>query len=112
MAATVGTVPLVPGPWWYSRWGSVSMTQQRQSQQPPTRGDIEEARDFIAPYLPRTPLVHSLGLSGLLGCSYHVKCENFQPVGAFKVRGGGNLVGRLGDEAGAGGGSASTGNHG
>jgi len=88
------------------------MTQQRQSQQPPTRGDIEEARDFIAPYLPRTPLVHSLGLSGLLGCSYHVKCENFQPVGAFKVRGGVNLVGRLGDEAGAGVVSASTGNHG
>jgi threonine dehydratase len=41
-----------------------------------------------------------------------VKCENLQPVGAFKVRGGVNLVGRLGDVAGAGIVSASTGNHG
>jgi threonine dehydratase len=88
------------------------MTQQRPTPQPPTRRDIEEARDFIAPHLPPTPLVHSPGLSGLLGCAYHVKCENLQPVGAFKVRGGVNLVGRLGDEAGAGIVSASTGNHG
>ena len=88
------------------------MTQQRPTPQPPTRRDIEEARDFIAPHLPPTPLVHSPGLSGLLGCAYHVKCENLQPVGAFIVRGGVNLVGRLGDEAGAGIVSASTGNHG
>ena len=88
------------------------MTQQRPTPQPPTRRDIEEARDFIAPHLPPTPLVHSPGLSGLLGCAYHVKCEKLQPVGACKVRGGVNLVGRLGDEAGAGIVSASTGNHG
>ena len=82
------------------------------TQPTPTHTDVEEARAFITPHLPRTPLVHCPGLSRLLGCSYHVKCENLQPVGSFKVRGGVNLVGRLGDGAGGGVVSASTGNHG
>ena len=71
------------------------------------------ARDFIAPHLPVTPLVRSESLSTLLGCDYFIKCENMQPVGAFKVRGGVNLVGRLSaSERQAGVVSASTGNHG
>ncbi len=79
----------------------------------PEYDDVLRARDFIAPYLPPTPLVHSWPLSQLLGCEYHLKCENFQPVGAFKVRGGVNLVGNL-DAAAQSAGviSASTGNHG
>ena len=35
-----------------------------------------------------TPLLHSLALSDQLGCDVYLKCENLQPVGAFKVRGG------------------------
>ena len=79
----------------------------------PEYDDVLRARDFIAPYLPPTRLVHSWPLSQLLGCEYHLKCENFQPVGAFKVRGGVNLVGNL-DAAAQSAGviSASTGNHG
>src|SRR5262245_31193643 len=53
------------------------------------------------------------GLAELLGFSFFVKHENHQPVGAFKVRGGVNLVGTLSDterEAGILG--VSTGNHG
>ncbi|MDA0335712.1 MAG: pyridoxal-phosphate dependent enzyme [bacterium] len=80
---------------------------------PPTSADVADAAQFIAPHLPPTPLVRSEGLSMLLGCDYAVKCENLQPVGAFKVRGGVNLVGRLTqDEKRAGLISASTGNHG
>src|SRR6185436_19455991 len=59
----------------------------------PTFDDIVAAREFIAPYLPKTPLVRSEKLSALLGCDYYLKCENTQPIGAFKVRGGVNLVG-------------------
>ena len=52
-------------------------------------------------------------LSELLGCDYYAKCENLQPVGAFKVRGGVNLVGTASsEETQAGLISASTGNHG
>ena len=52
-------------------------------------------------------------LSALLGCDYYIKCENTQPIGAFKVRGGVNLVGT--DESvrtAPGIVTASTGNHG
>jgi threonine dehydratase len=58
-----------------------------------TFDNIVAAQEFIAPYLPRTPLVRSEKLSALLGCDYYLKCENLQPIGAFKVRGGVNLVG-------------------
>ena len=79
----------------------------------PTYTDVLSARELIAPYLPPTPLVRSESLSLLLGCEYYIKCESLQPVGAFKVRGGVNLVGRMRDAEKEGGViSASTGNHG
>jgi len=90
----------------------------------PTFDDILAAREFIARYLPKTPLVRVEKLSQLLDCDYYVKLENLQPVGAFKVRGGVNLVGTLvsttcgsgwvtaGEEKRPGLVSASTGNHG
>src|SRR5438094_2580820 len=60
---------------------------------PPTFQDIVAAREFIAPYLPKTPLVRIARISEELGCDYYAKLENLQPTGAFKVRGGVNLVG-------------------
>jgi len=79
----------------------------------PTFEDIVAAREFIAPYLPKTPLVRVKALSELLDCDYYVKLENLQPTGAFKVRGGVNLVGTLSDEERKQGlVSTSTGNHG
>lgn len=81
--------------------------------QAPTYADVVAAREFISPYLPKTPLVRSHKISEALGCDYYLKLENLQPVGAFKVRGGVNLVGQLSRE-----GrnetlvTASTGNHG
>ena len=80
---------------------------------PPTFDDILAAREFVSRYLPRTPLMRVENLSEILGCDYYAKCENLQPVGAFKVRGGVNLVGTAsGEEIRAGLISASTGNHG
>src|SRR5437016_10728775 len=80
---------------------------------PPTFNDISIAREFVGQYLPKTPLVRVEKLSEILGCDYYAKCENLQPVGAFKVRGGVNLVGTASDqEKGEGLVSASTGNHG
>src|SRR5450432_1732339 len=80
---------------------------------PPTFADILVAREFVGRYLPKTPLVAMPRLSQILGFDYYAKCENLQPVGAFKVRGGVNLVGTASDqEKSAGMVSASTGNHG
>jgi threonine dehydratase len=79
--------------------------------QPPTFEDIVAAQTFISPYLPKTPLIRIPKLSELLDCDYYAKLENLQPVGAFKVRGGVNLVGSLKpDESTLV--TASTGNHG
>ena len=79
----------------------------------PTFQDVLHARQTIAPYLHPTPLHTYQGLSDLVGAGVWVKHENHQPVGAFKVRGGINLIAHLSDEAKARGViSASTGNHG
>ncbi|MCH8222712.1 MAG: threonine/serine dehydratase [Chloroflexi bacterium] len=79
----------------------------------PTFADIEEARARIADHTFRTPLRHYPSLSELIGAEIWVKHENFQILGAFKVRGGINLVSQLsGDELAAGLITASSGNHG
>ena len=79
----------------------------------PTFNDIVAARKFVSRYLPATPLTRIERLSNDLGFDYYAKCENLQPVGAFKVRGGVYLVGTAPDEEKrAGLISASTGNHG
>ena len=81
--------------------------------QPPSYTDIVAAREFISPYLPKTPLVRSSKLSDALGCDYYLKLENLQPIGAFKVRGGVNIVGHVGNDSGSQTlVTASTGNHG
>jgi len=81
--------------------------------QPITLNDVYEARRVVSKYLPRTPLVASPLLSKQLGFNAYVKCENLQPIGAFKVRGGVYLVSRLSEEEKRRGViTASTGNHG
>ena len=59
---------------------------------PPTFADIVAAREAISEFLPRTPLVRLNKISQVLDCDYYAKLENLQPTGAFKVRGGINLV--------------------
>ncbi len=71
------------------------------------------ARLRIAPHLRPTPLYRYPALTELLAADVLVKHENHQPVGAFKVRGGVNLISQLGaDERASGVIAASTGNHG
>jgi len=75
--------------------------------------DIYRARPHVYRYLRPTPLFHYPGLSDLIGAEIHVKHENHQPVGAFKVRGGVHLVATLDEKKRkAGLYTASTGNHG
>jgi len=79
----------------------------------PTLADVLEARRRIAPHLRPTSLYSYAGLDELVGTDVYVKHENHQPVGAFKVRGGVNLVSQLdAKERERGVIAASTGNHG
>jgi threonine dehydratase len=79
----------------------------------PDLADVLAARQRIAPYLRATALYRYPALDALTGAEVWVKHENQQPVGAFKVRGGVNLVSQLrADERQRGVIAASTGNHG
>jgi threonine dehydratase len=79
----------------------------------PALADVLAARRRISFRLPRTPLYQYPVLDELVGTTALVKHENHQPVGAFKVRGGVNLVSQLSaDERQRGVIAASTGNHG
>ncbi len=60
--------------------------------------DVLDARRRLAPYLDETPLRRYPQLDQLTGVELFVKHENFLPTGAFKVRGGINLVQRLSPE--------------
>lgn len=78
-----------------------------------TLDDVRRARERIAPQIRATPLMRHPVLALEMGCDVFVKHENHNPTGAFKVRGGLNLIGRLaesGQRTGVV--TASTGNHG
>ena len=79
----------------------------------PTFRDVLQAQRRLRPYLPRTPLHSYPAVNALIGTEVYIKHENYQPVGAFKVRGGINLISQLNPEERARGViGASTGNHG
>jgi threonine dehydratase len=80
---------------------------------PPTLHDVYLARQRLQGVLAPTPLLRHPLLAEALGCDVYVKHENHNPTGAFKVRGGVNLVSTF-DEATRrrGVATASTGNHG
>jgi threonine dehydratase len=71
------------------------------------------ARKRLRPHLLRTPLHTYPLLNKILEAEAYVKHENYNPTGAFKIRGGLNLVAQLTpDERQRGVITASTGNHG
>ncbi len=74
--------------------------------------DIQSAAERIAGLAHRTPVLTCAALDTLAGTRLYFKCENFQKVGAFKMRGATNAVFALTDEqAAAGVATHSSGNH-
>jgi len=61
----------------------------------PSVAEIEEARSRIRGVALRTPLVR---LNASAACEVHLKLENLQPIGAFKIRGARNAISRLAPE--------------
>ena len=79
----------------------------------PDFNDVLAARERISRYLQPTALHRYPALDDLVGTETWVKHENHQPICAFKIRGGINLVSQLSeDERRRGVITASTGNHG
>ncbi|WP_138007054.1 threonine ammonia-lyase [Halalkalirubrum salinum] len=74
--------------------------------------DIEAARDRIDAFVRHTPLEYSYTFSEWTDANVHLKLENFQRTGAFKIRGAMNRIETLTDEQrSAGVVTASAGNH-
>ena len=48
---------------------------------------LKECQSLIAPYIHRTPVLTSKMLNEISGAELFFKCENFQRMGAFKMRG-------------------------
>ena len=53
----------------------------------PTLQDIQEAHKAIAPFIHNTPVLTSHFFNQKTGAQLFFKCENFQKIGAFKMRG-------------------------
>lgn len=55
-----------------------------------TKASIENAHKRIQPYIHNTPVLTNQSINALSGIEFYFKCENFQKIGAFKIRGGMN----------------------
>src|SRR5438874_11028268 len=80
--------------------------------QAPTLADVYAARERVYRVVRPTPLMRHPLLAAETGLNVSVKHENHNPTGAFKVRGGLNLIGSLPAEERRGVVTATTGNHG
>ncbi|ELZ29814.1 l-threonine ammonia-lyase [Halogeometricum pallidum JCM 14848] len=74
--------------------------------------DVEAARDRVEEVAKRTPLDYSYTFSEMTGAAVHLKLENNQRTGSFKIRGAMNRIAMLSEaEKEAGVVTASAGNH-
>ena len=54
--------------------------------------DIIASAERIAPYIHNTPILTSKAINKMAGAELFFKCENFQKMGAFKMRGATNAI--------------------
>jgi threonine dehydratase len=57
-----------------------------------SKQDIVSAHERIKPYIHRTPVMTNQSINEMTGIDFYFKCENFQKIGAFKIRGGMNAT--------------------
>tara|TARA_R110002012_G_scaffold69372_5_gene179605 strand:- start:67256 stop:68197 length:942 start_codon:yes stop_codon:yes gene_type:complete len=58
----------------------------------PTKQEVEAACEFVKTYVHNTPVLKSSYINELAGAEVFFKCENFQRMGAFKIRGATNAI--------------------
>ena len=57
-----------------------------------SKEDIINAHERIKPYIHRTPVMTNHSINEMTGIQFYFNCENFQKIGAFKIRGGMNAT--------------------
>ena len=63
-----------------------------------TKNDLIDCHDRIKPFIHNTPVLTSKLINNLTGADIYFKCENFQKMGAFKMRGATNAILKLSGE--------------
>tara|TARA_R110001583_G_scaffold47611_3_gene149092 strand:+ start:20351 stop:21292 length:942 start_codon:yes stop_codon:yes gene_type:complete len=63
-----------------------------------TLKDLQETHQRIKPFIHNTPVLSSNLINEIAGVELYFKCENFQKMGAFKMRGALNAVLQLSDQ--------------
>ncbi len=63
-----------------------------------TKAHLEEVLQRIEPHIHRTPVLSSRLINKIAGTDIWFKCENFQKMGAFKMRGATNAILNLSEE--------------
>ncbi len=63
-----------------------------------TKEDLLTCHEKIKPYIHRTPVLTSQALNEMSGAEIFFKCENFQRMGAFKMRGAAHAILNLSNE--------------
>lgn len=64
----------------------------------PDKNEILATMERITPFIHKTPVLTSTSINRILGVELFFKCENFQRMGAYKMRGAVNAVLKLSDE--------------
>ena len=62
------------------------------------KSDLIDCHNRIKPFIHNTPVLTSNYVNEITGAEVYFKCENFQKMGAFKMRGAANAILRLTDE--------------
>ena len=63
-----------------------------------SKNDLIDCHDRIKPFIHNTPVLTSKLINNLAGADIYFKCENFQKMGAFKMRGAANAILKLSNE--------------
>lgn len=58
----------------------------------PAKEALQKAQKTVQPYVHRTPVLTSTLINKIVGAEVFFKCENFQKMGAFKMRGAVNKI--------------------
>lgn len=100
--STIGTTPAA----------AADLTDVVDAAAVPTIERIRDAARALAPLAARTPMEHSRYIASVIGAPVHLKCENLQRTGSYKIRGASYRLSRLSPEERARGVvAASAGNH-
>ncbi|MGV6832405.1 MAG: pyridoxal-phosphate dependent enzyme [bacterium] len=57
-----------------------------------TKDILIDVHNRIKPFIHNTPVLTSSQINAMVGCQVYFKCENFQKMGAFKMRGAANAI--------------------